>query len=144
MSEEQAQQLIQEMQVLEAQYEDLSRREQALVSAMQDAARASESVRALAEENPGTLVPVGSGVYVPAAVDPAGKAVINVGAGAALEKDYAATADYLEARMKGIEVALREVSARRTEAASRLEQGREHMNRLMQEAQQRARAGQNV
>ena len=137
MSEEQAQQLMQQMQMLETYFSDLSQREGTFLNVLREAIAAIESIKSLNEKSDSeTLVPIGMGTYVPTQIS-ANKIVLNIGAGVAMEKDFPSAINYLEARIKEIEVALQDTAAKKQEAAARLEQGREQINQLMQaESQQ--------
>ena len=137
MSEEQAQQLMQQMQMLETYFTDLSQREGTLLSVLREAVSAIESIKSLRQKpNSDTLVPIGMGTYVQTKISPNDKIVLNIGAGIAVEKTYDSTINYLEARIKEIEIALQDTSARKQEAVARLEQGKDQMNQLMQETSQ--------
>ena len=137
MSEEQAQQLMQQMQMLETYFTDLSQREGTLLSVLREAISAIESMKSLHQKpNSDTLVPIGMGTYVQTKISSNDKIVLNIGAGIAVEKTYDSTINYLEARIKEIEVALQDTSAKKQEAIARLEQGKEQMNQLMQESPQ--------
>lgn len=137
MSEEQAQQLMQQMQMLETYFTDLSQREGTLLSVLREAISAIESMKSLHQNpNSDTLVPIGMGTYVPTKISSNDKIILNIGAGIAVEKTYDSTINYLEARIKEIEVALQDTSAKKQEAIARLEQGKEQMNQLMQESSQ--------
>jgi prefoldin alpha subunit len=137
MSEEQAQQLMQQMQMLETYFTDLSQREGTLLSVLREAISAIESMKSLHQKtNSDTLVPIGMGTYVQTKISSNDKIVLNIGAGIAVEKTYDSTINYLEARIKEIEVALQDTSAKKQEALARLEQGKEQMNQLMQESSQ--------
>lgn len=137
MSEEQAQQLMQQMQMLETYFTDLSQREGTLLSVLREAISAIESMKSLHQKpNSDTLVPIGMGTYVQTKISSNDKIVLNIGAGIAVEKTYDSTINYLEARIKEIEVALQDTSAKKQEAIARLEQGKEQMNQLMQESSQ--------
>lgn len=137
MSEEQAQQLMQQMQMLETYFTDLSQREGTLLSVLREAIAAIESMKSLHQKpNSDTLVPIGMGTYVQTKISSNDKIVLNIGAGIAVEKTYDSTINYLEARIKEIEVALQDTSAKKQEALARLEQGKEQMNQLMQESSQ--------
>lgn len=134
MSEEQAQALLQQMQALESYMADLIQREEAVIKLLQEASGAIESMVALNEDAlHETLVPVGMGTYVKATIQPKEKMIINIGAGAAVEQDKASAINYIEQRIKELEVALQQISAQRQEIAARLEQGQQEMNRLIQE-----------
>ena len=137
MSEEQAQQLMQQMQMLETYFADLSQREGTLLSVLREAVSAIESIKSLRQKpNSDTLLPIGMGSYVQTKISSNDKIVLNIGAGIAVEKTYDSTINYLEARIKEIEVALQDTSARKQDAIARLEQGKEQMNQLMQETSQ--------
>ena len=134
MSEEQAQQLMQQLQMLETYFGDLSQRETTLVNVLREAISAIESIKALREKpDSDTLVPIGMGTYVQTKVSSNNKIILNVGAGIAMEKTYDSSINYLEARIKEIEVAIQDTTARKQDAMARLEQGKEQMNQLMQQ-----------
>ncbi|MGI0010084.1 MAG: prefoldin subunit alpha, partial [Nitrosopumilaceae archaeon] len=134
MSEEQAQALLQQMQALEAYMADLIQKEEAVIKLLHEASGAIESMAALNEDTPyETLVPVGMGTYVKAMIQPKEKMIVNIGAGAAVEQDKSSAINYIEQRIKELEVALQQISSQRQEIAARLEQGQQEMNRLIQE-----------
>ena len=133
MSEEQAQQLMQQMQMLETYFSDLSQRETTFLSVFKEATAAIESIKSLNQKSESdTLIPIGMGTYLPAKILPSQKIILNVGAGVAIEKDFQSAINYLEARIKELEVALQDNMAKKQDAASRLEQGRTQINQLMQ------------
>ena len=134
MSEEHAQRLMQQLQMLENYYADLSQREATLVNVLREAVSAIESIKALvAKPDSDTLVPIGMGTFVQTKISSSDKIVLNIGAGIAVEKPYDSAINYLEAKIKEIEIALQDTSAKKQEAMARLEQGKEQMNQLMQE-----------
>ena len=133
MSEEQAEQLMQQMQMLETYFSDLSQREGTFLSVLREATAAIESIQSLGKKPESeTLVPIGMGTYVPTKVSSANKIILNIGAGVAVEKDFPSAINYLEARIKEIEVALQDNAAKKQDAAARLEQGKAQINQLMQ------------
>jgi len=137
MSEEQAQQLMQQMQMLETYFSDLSQREGTFLSVLREATAAIESMKSLSQKPESeTLVPIGIGTYVPTKISSNSKIVLSIGAGVAVEKDFPSAINYLEAHIKEIEVALQDNTAKKQDAATRLEQGREQINQLMQTASQ--------
>lgn len=137
MSEEQAQHLMQQLQMLETYFGDLSQREATLLNVLREAISAIESIKALREKpDSDTLVPIGMGTYVQTKISSSNKIVLNIGAGVAMEKTYDSSINYLEARIKEIEVAIQDTTARKQDAMARLEQGKEQMNQLMQETSQ--------
>jgi len=137
MSEEQAQQLMQQMQMLETYFSDLSQREGTFLSVLREATAAIESMKSLSQKPESeTLVPIGIGTFVPTKISSNSKVVLSIGAGVAVEKDFPSAINYLEAHIKEIEVALQDNTAKKQDAAARLEQGREQINQLMQAASQ--------
>ncbi len=133
MSEAQAEQLMQQMQMLETYFSDLSQREATFVNILREATASIESIRSLGQKSESeTLVPIGMGTYVPTKISSDAKIVINIGAGIAVEKDFSSAINYLEARIKEVEVALQDTTAKKQDAAGRLEQGKAQMNQLMQ------------
>ena len=133
MSEEKAQQLMQQMQMLETYFADLSQREGTLYGVLREAAAAIESIRSLSQKpDSEALVPVGMGTFVKAKISSNDKLVLNIGAGISLEKDSTSAINYLEARIKEIEMAIQDNSAKKHDAAAQLEQGKNQINQLMQ------------
>ena len=137
MSEEQAQQLMQQMQMLETYFSELSQREGTFLSVLRETTAAIESIKSLSlKPESETLVPIGIGTYVPTKISSNSKIVLSIGAGVAVEKDFPSAINYLEAHIKEIEVALQDNAAKKQDAAARLEQGREQINQLMQSVSQ--------
>jgi len=89
MSEEQAQQLMQQMQMLETYFSDLSQREGTFLGVLREATAAIESMKSLSQKPKSeTLVPIGIGTYVPTKISSDSKIVLSIGAGVAVEKDF--------------------------------------------------------
>ena len=124
---------MQQMQMLETYFSDLSQREGTFVSILREATAAIESIKSLGTQpDSDTLVPLGMGAYVPTKISSNNKIVVNIGAGVAVEKDFPAAINYFEARIKEIEIALQDTAAKKQDAANRLEQGKAQINQLMQ------------
>ena len=137
MSEEHAHQLMQQMQMLETYFADLSQREATLLNVLREAISAIESIKSLHQKpDSDSLVPIGMGTYVQTKISSNDKIVMNIGAGIAIEKTYDSAINYLEARIKEIEIALKDTSSKKQEVIARLEHGKEQMNQLMQETSQ--------
>jgi len=133
MSEEQVQALLQQMQALESYLADLLQKEEAVMKLLHEATGAIESMKALnGDEKLETLVPVGIGAYVKATIQPNEKMVINIGAGASIEHDKNSTINYIEERIKELEIVLQQLSGQKHEVTARLEQGQREMNRMIQ------------
>jgi prefoldin alpha subunit len=135
MSEEQAQALMQQMQALEAYMSDILQKEDAVIKLLHEAAGAIESMKALGDTQLETLVPVGMGAYVKATIPPNEKLLVSIGAGASLEQDKSSAINYVEERIKELEIVLQQLSAQKHEVAVRLEQGQQEMNRILQASQ---------
>jgi len=128
---------MQQMQMLETYFSDLSQRESTFVNILREATASIQSIQSLSKNSESeTLVPIGMGTYVPTKILSTSKIVMNIGAGVAVEKDFPSAINYLEARIKEIEVALQDTSAKKQDAATRLEQGKAQMNQMMQSMQQ--------
>lgn len=130
MSDEQARQLLHHLQALESYATEMAQREAGLAAAMREAASAIESARAAGGGQPEALVPLGLGAFARASLPAGGGIVVAVGAGAAIEMDADSAANYLEARLKEIEVSLQDASARKHDALARIEQGRQQVDAL--------------
>ena len=131
MSEQEAQQLMYQMQMLENYFANFTQRENTLINVLKDTASAIDSIKGITEKKESeTLVPVGTGVFVKTKISSDDKIVLNVGAGVAIEKDKDSAINFLESRIKEIEVALNETAAQKQEVALKLEQGKAEMNRM--------------
>lgn len=132
MSEEQAQQLVYQMQMLENYFNQLSQKENSLINVFHEAKSSIESIKNIDENNESdTLVPIGLGTYVKTKISGNEKFVINIGAGVHLEKDRETALNYLESRIKEIEVVLQDTISQKQEIANRLEQGKQQMNQMV-------------
>ena len=137
MSEEQTQQLMQQMQMLETYFSELSQREVTFLNVLKETTASIESIKSLSEKPESeTLIPIGIGTYIPTKILSNSKIVLSIGAGVAVEKDFPSAINYLEAHIKEIEVALQDNAAKKQDAAAQLEQGREQINQLMQSVSQ--------
>jgi len=133
MSEEQAQALMQQIQALEGYLTDLMQREESVMRLVQESTSAIESMKALGDDTiRETLVPVGMGVYVKAKIEPNQKMIVHVGAGTSIEQDKDSAINYIESRIKELEIVLQQLAAQRQEVSIRLEQGQQEMNKLIQ------------
>lgn len=135
MSEEQAQALMQQLQALEGYLGDVMQREESVMRLLQEATSAIESIKSIGGDSASeTLVPVGMGAYVKAKIEPNQKVVVHVGAGTSIEQDRESAINYVESRIKELEIVLQQLAAQRQEVSLRLEQGQQEMNKLIQSA----------
>ena len=133
MSEEQAQQLMYQMQMLENYFGQLTQKEESLIRIIGEASSAIESIKSISEKpESSTLVPIGMGSFVKANISSDNKFILNLGAGVAIEKDKNSTINFIEARIKEMEVALSDTSTQKQHVIANLEQGKQEMNRLIQ------------
>jgi prefoldin alpha subunit len=133
MSQEQAQQLMYQLQILEAYLADLIQRENSLVTLLRDLASSIESLKGISEKTESeTLAPLGVGVYVKTKILSNDKVVLNIGAGVAIEKDRDSATNFLESRIKEIEIALQDTESRKQDIAIKLEQGKAELRKLLE------------
>tara|TARA_B100000508_G_scaffold44972_1_gene35139 strand:+ start:1058 stop:1477 length:420 start_codon:yes stop_codon:yes gene_type:complete len=132
MSEEQTQQLLYQMQMLEGYFSELIQKEQAIISVFREASSAVVSLKAIDNKTDSeTLVPLGLGTFVKTKLIPNQKLILNVGAGIAIEKDQNYAINFLESRLKEMQVALQEIGGQKQQVSASLEQGKQQMNQLM-------------
>jgi len=136
MSEEQAQQLMYQMQMLENYFVELSHKEESVINIIREASSAIQSIRSISDKpESSALVPIGMGSFVKAKLSSDEKFILNLGAGAAIEKDKDSAINYIESRIKEMEVALSDIVAQKQQVMANLEQGKQEINRLIQAAQ---------
>ena len=132
MSEEQTQQLLYQMQMLEGYFSELIQKEQAIISVFREASSAVVSLKAIDNKTDSeTLVPMGLGTFVKTKLIPNQKLIFNVGAGVAIEKDQNYAINFLESRLKEMQVALQEIGGQKQQVSASLEQGKQQMNQLL-------------
>jgi len=132
MSEEQTQQLLYQMQMLEGYFSELSQKEASIVSIIREASSAIHSLKTIdSKADAETLVPLGLGTFVKTKIVPNEKLILNIGAGIAIEKDKDSAVNFLELRLKEMQVALQETSNQKQQIAASLEQGKQQMEQLL-------------
>ena len=136
MSEEQTQQLLYQMQMLENMFGDLTQKENSIISIIREANSAIHSIKGIdTQSESDSLVPLGLGTFVKSKVNSNEKIIINVGSGVAIEKNHNDAINYLESRLKELEIALQDTNQQRQQIAANLEQGKQQMQALMQKSQ---------
>jgi prefoldin alpha subunit len=132
MSEEQTQQLLYQMQMLESYFSELTQKEGSIISIIREASFAIDSLKAVDNKTDDeTLVPLGLGTFVKTKLIPNQKLILNVGAGIAIEKDQNYAINFLESRLKEMQVTLQEINGQKQQVSASLEQGKQQMNQLM-------------
>lgn len=135
MSEEQAQQLLYQMQMFESYATSMDQKEEAIMTFLREAISSVESIRGINQKQEfESLIPVGLGTYVKANVSGTSKVLLDVGAGIMVEKEHDSAINYLESRIKELQVALNETASQKHQILMRLDQLKQEMNRLMQSA----------
>ena len=132
MSDEQAQQLLYQMQMLEGYLSELSQKEATIVSVIREASSAIQSLKTIDNKTDNeTLTPVGLGTFIKTKVVPNEKLILNIGAGIAIEKDKDSAINFLELRLKEMQVALQETSNQKQQISASLEQGKQQMEQML-------------
>ena len=132
MSEEQAQQLLYQMQMLDGYLSELSQNEATIVSVIREASSAIQSLKTIDNKPDNeTLTPVGLGTFIKTKVVPNEKLILNIGAGIAIEKDKDSAINFLELRLKEMQVALQETSNQKQQISANLEQGKQQMEQML-------------
>lgn len=135
MSEEQAQQLMYQMQALENYYSELAKKESSIISVIRETSLAIDSLKGIVKNSDTeTLVPVGLGTYVKAKIISDEKIVLNVGAGVAIEKTRNDAQNFLESKIKEMQVALQKTSSEKQHIMANLEQGKHQMEQMLNSA----------
>ena len=132
MSEEQAQQLLYQMQMMEGYLSELSQKEATIVSVIREASSAIQSLKTIDNKTDNeTLTPVGLGTFIKTKVVPNEKLILNIGAGIAVEKDKDSAINFLELRLKEMQVALQETSNQKQQISANLEHGKQQMEQML-------------
>ena len=132
MSEEQAQQLLYQMQMLEGHLSELTQREGTIMSIIREASSAIQSLKTIDTKTDNeTLVPVGLGTFIKTKTVPNEKLILNIGAGIAIEKDKDSAINFLELRLKEMQVALQETSNQKQQISANLEHGKQQMEQML-------------
>ncbi len=136
MSEEQVQQLLYQMQMLENLFGELTQKENSIINIVREANSAIHSIKDISTKSESeSLVPLGLGTFMKSKINPKEKVIISVGSGIAIEKNHNDAINYLESRLKELEIALQDTNQQRQQIAANLEQGKQQMQNLMQKSQ---------
>ena len=132
MSEEQAQQLLYQMQMMEGYLSELTQKEGTIMSIIREASSAIQSLKIIDTKTDNeTLVPVGLGTFIKTKTVPNENLILNIGAGIAVEKDKDSAINFLELRLKEMQVALQETSNQKQQISASLEQGKQQMEQML-------------
>ena len=118
--------------MLEGHLSELTQREGTIMSIIREASSAIQSLKTIDTKTDNeTLVPVGLGTFIKTKMIPNEKLILNIGAGIAIEKDKDSAINFLELRLKEMQVALQETSNQKQQISASLEQGKQQMEQLM-------------
>ncbi len=133
-AEQKLNQLVAELRVLEAYYQEIELRRQSASAALLDSRSATEALNVLSTSSPNEmLVPIGGGLLLTVTAPPARKFIVNIGAGVATEKSFDSAKIFLHSRESELEKAVTNLEQQRREVGSRLEAGRSALNQMSQQ-----------
>lgn len=137
--EEKLQALVGQMKVIEAYLNDILTKEATVSRLIEEGRSAIDAIRSMSgTDDMQTLMPIGIGVYMQTSVAPAGKLLVSVGSGVAIEKSRDDAVNYIETRIKELEVALRSMFSQKQDLAMKMEQTRAEVNTIMQGLQKKS------
>ncbi len=132
MSEEQAQQLSAALNILDRRISDIEKNQERLKILIISLTNAIEAIKNLkGKDKTDVLMDIGGSVIVPAKIS-FEKIILRVSPEVAIEKDAAATLNYLEMRMKEATVALTDNDTARRNTMAQLEQVHAQLGNIMQ------------
>ena len=129
--EEKIQGFVGELRVLEAYYNELIARENAIARVTVDNRAAMEALRNLPQESGSELLlPIGGGVLIRVQHMSPDRFVLSLGADVAIEKTKEGVMTYLGERSKELESALSNLSAQKINLENQINSKREEINNL--------------
>lgn len=139
-AEQRLNQLVAEVRVLEAYYQEIELRRQSASAALLDTRAANEALSVLSSsaENE-LLVPIGGGLLLPATAPHAKRFIVNIGAGVAIEKTTDSAKIFLQSRESELEKAVGALEQQRREVGSRLQTGRSAIEQITQQIESQGR-----
>jgi prefoldin alpha subunit len=134
--EQRINEMVQQSRILEAYMNDIMTRQVTVTRLMEEARLASSSIQGIPSDSEvESLMPIGIGVYIKTNVSPVKKLLVNLGAGVAMEKSREDALNYVEAKIKEYEVAIRQLESQRQEIAMRMQQIQGQINQMIKTAQ---------
>ena len=121
--------------MLENHFGELTQKENSIINIIREANSAIHSIKGInTQSESDSLVPLGLGTFMKSKVNSNEKIIINIGSGVAVEKNHNDAVNYLESRLKELEIALQDTNQQRQQIAANLEQGKQQMQNLMQKS----------
>lgn len=136
--EQKINEMVQQSKVLEAYLTDIISKETTVAKLLEEARLASNAIQNITNNDSSieSLTPIGTGVYLKVVIPKIEKLLINVGSGVAIEKGKDDTLNYIEARIKDYEIALRQLGDQRQQISTRMEQLQHQINQLLSDSRQ--------
>lgn len=129
--QEQFNQLVGEVRLLEAYYQEVVTRQQSVSAALIDTRAALEAIETLSKADSNELlVPIGGGTLMFATSSNMDRLIVSVGAGVAIEKNKESAKTFLQSRRQDLERAVSSLENQRKEIGSRLEVGRATIQKI--------------
>lgn len=137
--EENLQALVAQMKVIEAYLNDILSKEATVSRLIEEGRFAIDAIRNMSgTDHVQTLMPIGIGVYMQASVAPVDKLLVSIGSGVAIEKSKDDAINYIESRIKELEVALRSMYSQKQDLAMKMENIRAEANATVQKLQKKS------
>lgn len=131
-----AQQIYEQQRAFEQLLMRLAGEEQKIRIAMVEAAAAIEAIRTVKDGGDcQTILQIGHGAMLKANISSSDRIPVSVGAGVVLEKGHDSAINYLESRIKELEVSLTNTAAGRNEIIAKMERGNRRLEELVKSAQ---------
>lgn len=138
MSREQAQDLLYEIQLLDEKKAEATRLEAVIRHHLKEAESTIESIKELEKETgEDTLVPLGADVYVKSKISSNSTVLVSIGANVVLEKDNQFALNFLEERIKGLQINLQEIISNKNIMEDKIQQLKIHASQAMYASSQK-------
>lgn len=135
--EQRLQALVTQVRMLEAYLNEISSREELTGRALIESRASLEAVKTLtASPNSDVLFPIGSGVLLISSVSKPEKMLVDVGAGAVVEKTPEDIVTFIGQRIKELEAALQTLYAQKTQVANQMTSYRAAVSDMVEKARQ--------
>jgi prefoldin alpha subunit len=139
MSEESLQELVAQMKLIETYLNDIISKEATVTRLIEEGRSAIDAIRNMSgTDHVQALMPIGIGVYMQTSVASVDKLLVSIGSGVAIEKSKDEAINYIESRIKELEVALRTMSSQKQDLAMKMEQARAEANATVQKLQKKS------
>ena len=112
--------MVAQVRILEVYLNEIAQRENITGRAILESRASLQAIRALTGSPNEVLFPIGAGIFVTASAVKTEKMLVDIGAGAVLEKTPQETVITLEGRIKELESALQTLQSQKGELANQL------------------------